>query len=203
MPNRTWRGGLSLVGTVVTGLLTAGVIAAIGIGSRYVHSRRELHVEAVLRQRQNTVGVLFSTSGGAVELLAPFCATPNVVVAGTNRYRTHVIVCVIVVRYWNRTRHSVDVTTTAVRLRFRASTYADVTTLRVAPPTIPPGCSALLAFVFEIRPDERGTSALIWKFVPRPSQPARVDQPIGPIRTSGPLLGLPPDAAPATWCPER
>jgi hypothetical protein len=201
MANQTRRRGRGFVGNVVAGLVTAGLLTGGSLGLSLMGAGRELRIESVLRDRAGAFGPAPAASPATVEILTPFCGTPHVVVADEVRYATRLVICVFVARVWNHTRRTMTVAVRSARLRFGRTTYADVSTLRVVPEVVPPGCAVLVAIVFEVRRDERGRSVLLWKFSLDAGPDVKVAQPLGPMRTSDPMRVLPPDSPPAAECP--
>jgi hypothetical protein len=204
MTNSGRRRGHALVANVAVGLATAGIIALGGMALTVVRTRDELHVETVLHDRQGAFGAspVTATTTVTVEVLAPFCGTPNVVVSGGVRYETRLVTCVFALRVWNQTHHAVTVTVKSAQLRFGHDAYSDITMLRVVPALVPPRCNALVALIFELRRDERGSSVLLWTFAVGTNSDVRVGQPLGPIRTSGTPHRRPLDSPPSASCPD-
>ena len=191
-----------VAGGVAIGLVTAGLIATLNLGKSFLQSGDELHVEKVLQDRERAVGVMPRSTVPTVEVLAPSCSTPHVVVSGKVRHRTDLVICVFVIRLWNPTRQTLTIVPRVARLRFRGGrNYTELTTLRHVPPFVPPGCSVLVALIFEIQPDEREGSRFEWVVAGGGASSARVTQHIGPIQTTEIRMALPAGGAPAAACP--
>jgi hypothetical protein len=195
--NRTGRA----VYGVAIGLAAMCVAGVIGLCWRFSRSAGELRIDNLIEARQGEFGFAVSRPGVTLEYLSPSCSRPHVIVSGTERYRTRLLVCVFVIRLINGTKEAVDLGVSRAVLVFDdGRKYADLPDVRRLSGVVPPHCTVMVAVVFELVPNEGGKSSFKFMYTIN-GQDDEVDHEVAPLRTSSTGRSWAAQIGPGAVCP--